>query len=240
MGGLFSSANLLLLQANPSSRAPPIDTPARRVFAGVAQTHACCGVPPRRRSGRAGPGFHPTLPVFPRHPPAGPGLLDEVKHDGYGIVACKQGERGTLWTRYGADFIDRLLMIAWRGIVSKRRGGLYPSGTSRNWLRSKNLAFVRMRPHVSPSHLNALCSGAAHIGEWRGFRLRSRAPATPRKSGSRAGQILVEESRRASRFEALPRRTRLEETPQLWNILMAICHLSVHGPSCRSTSLQRQ
>jgi hypothetical protein len=63
-----------------------------------------------REAGR----LHPTLPAFPRRP-AGPGLLDEVKHDGYRIVACKQGERGTLWTRYGADFIDRLLMIAWRG-----------------------------------------------------------------------------------------------------------------------------
>ena len=61
--------------------------------------------------------LHPTLPAFLRRPPAGPGWLHEVKHDGYRIIACKKGERVTLWTGYGADFIDRLLTIAWRDRV---------------------------------------------------------------------------------------------------------------------------
>jgi ATP-dependent DNA ligase len=45
-------------------------------------------------------------------PPAGPGWLHEVKHDGYRIGARKQGESVSLWTRYGADFTDRLPRIA--------------------------------------------------------------------------------------------------------------------------------
>jgi bifunctional non-homologous end joining protein LigD len=167
--------------------------------------------------------------------------LHEVKHDGYRIVARKQGERVTLWTRYGTDFTNRLPRIAeavgglaaehalidgeavvfrpdgrsdfgalrtkaggaeaclvafdlltlngedlrqrpleerrdrlarlicgvdgvlfseaieaegavvfahacrlgLEGIVSKRKGSLYRSGTSRSWLKSKNPAFVR-------------------------------------------------------------------------------------------------
>ena len=58
--------------------------------------------------------LHPTLSASPRRPrpPAGPGWLHEVKHDGYRIVARKQGERVTLWIRYGTDFTNRLPRIA--------------------------------------------------------------------------------------------------------------------------------
>jgi len=37
-----------------------------------------------------------------------------VKHDGYRIIALKQGERVKVWTRFGADFTDRFLGIAGR------------------------------------------------------------------------------------------------------------------------------
>ena len=76
-------------------------------------THVVAYLPAPLRARGAGR-LHPTLPAFPRRPPAGPGWLYEVKHDGYRIVACKQGERVTLWARYGADFVDRLLTIARR------------------------------------------------------------------------------------------------------------------------------
>jgi bifunctional non-homologous end joining protein LigD len=169
------------------------------------------------------------------------GWLHEVKHDGYRILARKEGSRVTLWSRYGTNFTDRLPKIAealcslavesvlldgeavaarpdghsdfaalrtkagsaraclvafdllnlngedfrqrpiedrraalsplvagvdcilfsdalvaegalvfakacamgLEGIVSKRAGSLYRSGTSRGWLKSKNHAFVR-------------------------------------------------------------------------------------------------
>jgi hypothetical protein len=48
------------------------------------------GAFPARTAGR----LHPPLSASPRRPPAaGPGPLHEVKHDGYRIVARKQGER---------------------------------------------------------------------------------------------------------------------------------------------------
>ena len=45
-------------------------------------------------------------------PPAGPGWLHEIKHDGFRIVAWKQGERVTVWSRRGADFTGRFSRIA--------------------------------------------------------------------------------------------------------------------------------
>jgi bifunctional non-homologous end joining protein LigD len=45
-------------------------------------------------------------------PPAGPDWVHEVKHDGYRLLGRKQGERVTLWTRYGTKFTDRLPRIA--------------------------------------------------------------------------------------------------------------------------------
>jgi ATP-dependent DNA ligase len=35
-----------------------------------------------------------------------------VKHDGFRILALKQGERVQIWSRRGADFTDRFVRIA--------------------------------------------------------------------------------------------------------------------------------
>jgi bifunctional non-homologous end joining protein LigD len=43
---------------------------------------------------------------------AGRPWLHEVKHDGYRILARKQGERVTLWTRRGTDYTDEFPRIA--------------------------------------------------------------------------------------------------------------------------------
>jgi bifunctional non-homologous end joining protein LigD len=45
-------------------------------------------------------------------PPAGPGWLHEVKHDGFRILARKQDERVQVWSRRGADFTYRFPAIA--------------------------------------------------------------------------------------------------------------------------------
>jgi bifunctional non-homologous end joining protein LigD len=64
-----------------------------------------------RRS--APPGFiRPCEPTLVAHPPAGPDWLHEVKHDGFRILAWKQGERVQVWSRRGADFTDRFARIA--------------------------------------------------------------------------------------------------------------------------------
>ena len=54
----------------------------------------------------------PCQPALVPKPPAGAGWLHEVKHDGYRIIARKDGSRVTLWSRYGANFTDRLPKIA--------------------------------------------------------------------------------------------------------------------------------
>ncbi len=66
------------------------------------------------RSRRTGPaGFIlPCQPLLVARPPAGPDWLHEVKHDGYRLLARKQGERVTLWTRHSANFTGRLPKIA--------------------------------------------------------------------------------------------------------------------------------
>ena len=54
----------------------------------------------------------PCQPHLVPKPPAGLGWLHEVKHDGYRIIARKDGSRVTLWSRYGTNFTDRLPKIA--------------------------------------------------------------------------------------------------------------------------------
>ena len=67
-----------------------------------------------KRSRRTPPaGFIlPCQPLLVPKPPAGLGWLHEVKHDGYRIIARKDGSRVTLWSRYGTNFTDRLPRIA--------------------------------------------------------------------------------------------------------------------------------
>jgi hypothetical protein len=45
-------------------------------------------------------------------PPAGPGWLHEIKHDGFRILALKQGGRVQVWSRRAADFTYRFPAIA--------------------------------------------------------------------------------------------------------------------------------
>ena len=59
------------------------------------------------------PGFiRPCEPALVAYPPAGPGWLHEIKHDGFRILAWKRGERVLVWSRRGADFTDRFSRIA--------------------------------------------------------------------------------------------------------------------------------
>ena len=50
----------------------------------------------------------PCRPTLVAAPPVGAGWLHEMKHDGYRLLARKQGDRVTLWSRYGTDFTDKL------------------------------------------------------------------------------------------------------------------------------------
>jgi bifunctional non-homologous end joining protein LigD len=56
--------------------------------------------------------IQPCQPTLVANPPAGPGWLHEVKHDGFRVLARKQGERVEVWSRRGAVFNDRFPRIA--------------------------------------------------------------------------------------------------------------------------------
>jgi bifunctional non-homologous end joining protein LigD len=66
--------------------------------------------------------IRPCEPSLVDRPPAGPGWLHEVKHDGFRILARKQGERVHIWSRHGADFTYRFPAIAEavRGLAADR------------------------------------------------------------------------------------------------------------------------
>src|SRR5215218_4613227 len=58
-----------------------------------------------RPTRRAPPGFIlPAQPVLALKPPIGPGWLFAVKHDGFRIVARKEGDGVHLWSRNGRDW----------------------------------------------------------------------------------------------------------------------------------------
>ena len=61
--------------------------------------------------------FEACLPRKAKEPPNGPGWIYEIKHDGFRILARKDGNRVKLITRNGYDFADRYRLIV-DGIAS--------------------------------------------------------------------------------------------------------------------------
>jgi bifunctional non-homologous end joining protein LigD len=49
----------------------------------------------------------PCLPRPAKEPPAGPGWVHEIKHDGFRILARRDAKRVRLFTRNGSDFTAR-------------------------------------------------------------------------------------------------------------------------------------
>ena len=54
----------------------------------------------------------PCEPTLVYRPPAGPQWLHEIKHDGFRVLALKDGERVKVWSWRGADFTERFPRIA--------------------------------------------------------------------------------------------------------------------------------
>jgi bifunctional non-homologous end joining protein LigD len=57
------------------------------------------------------PRFDPCLPRSANQPPAGPGWLHEIKHDGFRILAHRRGRSVRLVTRNSHDFADRFPLV---------------------------------------------------------------------------------------------------------------------------------
>jgi hypothetical protein len=56
--------------------------------------------------------IEPCLPSPAKAPPAGPGWLHEIKHDGFRIMARRDAVGVRLIARYGKDFTHRFPFIA--------------------------------------------------------------------------------------------------------------------------------
>jgi len=57
------------------------------------------------------PRFEPCLPRPAKQPPAGPDWIHEIKHDGFRIVAYRDGIGARLITRNGFDFAKRFPLV---------------------------------------------------------------------------------------------------------------------------------
>jgi bifunctional non-homologous end joining protein LigD len=53
----------------------------------------------------------PCLPTAAKEAPSGDGWLHEIKHDGYRVLARKDGQRITLFSRSGNEFTNRFPLI---------------------------------------------------------------------------------------------------------------------------------
>jgi len=60
---------------------------------------------------RTCPSIEPCLSRLANEPPVGPGWIHEIKHDGFRIMARRDGSRVRLYTRNGYDFADRFPRI---------------------------------------------------------------------------------------------------------------------------------
>jgi bifunctional non-homologous end joining protein LigD len=54
----------------------------------------------------------PAQPIGAKVPPAGPGWLHEIKHDGFRLMGWRNSDRVRLLTRNGTDFTDRFPLVA--------------------------------------------------------------------------------------------------------------------------------
>jgi bifunctional non-homologous end joining protein LigD len=56
--------------------------------------------------------IEPCLPSPAKAPPSGPGWIHEIKHDGFRIMARRDGAGVRLITRHGNDFTERFPLVA--------------------------------------------------------------------------------------------------------------------------------
>jgi bifunctional non-homologous end joining protein LigD len=105
--------------------------------------------------------IRPCEPALADRPPAGPGWLHEIKHDGFRIVALKQGEQVKIWSRRAADLTDRFARIAdaVRGLPATEalidgeavvfqddgRSDFHALLTKRGWMQAALVAFDLLR-----------------------------------------------------------------------------------------------
>jgi ATP-dependent DNA ligase len=63
----------------------------------------------------------PCIPSRAPKPPAGPGWVDEIKHDGYRLIVRRDGEAVRLFTPRGYDWTERYPAIASAAASAQRQ-----------------------------------------------------------------------------------------------------------------------
>ena len=124
---------------------------------------------PLARDRRRPPGFiRPCKPVLSLRVPVGPEWIHELKHDGFKIVANKDGDEVRLWSRNGRDWSAEFVAITaavialpfarivldGEAVAAARRAWIRaprPSGCASAYL----YAFDLLRPRRTPSALRA-------------------------------------------------------------------------------------
>ena len=92
--------------------------------------------------------IEPCIPTAARVPPSGPGWLHEIKHDGFRIIARKDGPRVRLYSRVGNDLTDRFpLIVAALGGLSSRSVILDGEAVACDDNRMSNFDRLRHRRH---------------------------------------------------------------------------------------------
>jgi bifunctional non-homologous end joining protein LigD len=113
-----SNAHPATLTAAASRREPgPVELLAPAPYRGMPWHN-----PPRARRTPPAGFIQPCRPTLVANPPAGPGWLHEVKHDGFRTLARKQGERVEVWSRFGTDFTARFSNIDFGALRTKAGG----------------------------------------------------------------------------------------------------------------------
>jgi len=85
----------------------------------------------RERMARRGSGaIEVSLPSPAKRPPSGPGWIHEIKHDGFRLIARRDGEAVRLLSRKGIDLSRRFPFIAWQSPSCRRARASSTAGLS--------------------------------------------------------------------------------------------------------------
>ena len=136
--------------------------------------------------------IEPCLPSPAKAPPSGPGWIHEIKHDGFRIMARRDGAGVRLVTRHGNDFTSRFPLavaavqtLPGRSFLIDGRSHCPPMSAVLPY--SQTVAFF-----VAPTPFT--CTGSCTAAPNLKHRLSAAVPSTPPRarsqpeSGSRSNQ----------------------------------------------------
>jgi bifunctional non-homologous end joining protein LigD len=112
----------------------------------------------------------PCRPLLVAKPPAGSDWLHEIKHDGYRILACKDGGRVTIWSRHGTNLTDRFPKVA-EAVLSLPAARVLIDGEAVVLRPDGHSDFAALRTKAGSAHA---CLVAFDILQLNGMDLRQR------------------------------------------------------------------